>query len=659
MPATAARRYSRLRAAAAVIAVFCAALTAHVHAQAQAADSDPMTLNLKDADIRAFIASMSELTGRNFVVDPRVQGKVTVISAMPTDPDKLYDVFLSILKVQGYTAVPSGDIVKILPEAAARTEGGETQPGGDGAGSERTLTRVLELHHIKAAELVPVLKPLLPAEAHIAAHASSNAIVVADTATNIDRIARIVERIDRKTDRAIEVIPLRHASAEELARVIMSMRPQSPEGGVTPAEQPTLVADKRTNTILLGGDPSARLELRALISHLDTPVLDTGDTEVIYLRYAEASNLVPILQQVATKGEARNGATAGGEATAAAGGTPGLLIQADDATNALVIQAPPDRLRSLKAIVQALDVRRAQVFVEGVIAEVGENKAAELGIQWRTDDQVEGKIGGVSLPGVDAGGINAFPGDPVSLATGLTLGYLKAGNIRVLLRALAGDAYTNVLSTPTLVTLDNEEAEITVGQNVPFVTGQYSNNTTTPDNPFQTFERKDVGVLLKVKPQINEGDAVKLQIEQEVSSVERGTAGPELVTNKRAIKTNVLVDDGQIIVIGGLISDDLQEAVQKVPLLGDIPVLGNLFRNRRSDVVKTNLMVFLRPTIVRDGRLATDLSLGKYSLMRDRQAPPERLQGGPLPKEPSPRLPEITAPAAGTDARRLPGFMTQ
>ncbi|MCG3200272.1 MAG: hypothetical protein NFCOHLIN_00120 [Gammaproteobacteria bacterium] len=617
---------------------------------AYGADSDPMTLNLKDADIRAFIESMAELTGRNFVIDPRVQGKVTVISAMPTDPKTLYEVFVSILKVHGFTAVEAGDVVKIIPDVVAKAQGGDSGPGGSFLGEE-PVTRVIDLKYVTAAELVPVLQPLLPPEAHIAAHNASNAIIISDARANVARLAQIISRIDRKVERDVEVIRLNQASAAEIAKVLNATRPQTPDP-TTGAVPIGVVADERTNSLIIGGDRETRLQLRTLISHLDTPINVQSNVEVIYLRNAVAKDLLETLKEVGKKLDTRSAqdaaaAAAQGAATAApAGGAPEVQIYADEATNALILQGSPERIREMRGIIQALDIRRAQVHVEGVIAEVSAGKAAELGVQWRTNNPDDGFLGGIIFPGTSAGNIQSITPPTFTLGTGLTLGFLEGATVRALLRALATDSATNVLATPSLVTMDNEEAEITVGQNVPFITGQY---TTTGagegvTNPFQTVERKDIGVLLKVKPQINEGDTVKLTLEQEVSSISPDTSGVDIITNKRAIKTNVLVEDGQMIVIGGLIQDDVRQSTQKVPLLGDIPIIGNAFRNRRSDVAKTNLMVFLQPTIVRDMITANNLTMGKYSLIRDKQLVEPFNHVQLLPDVQAPKLPAYSMP---------------
>lgn len=581
----------------------------------------PVTLNLNNADIRALISAVSDMTGRSFVVDPRVQGQVTVISQGPMDRATLYEVFLSVLKVHGFAAVTSGRVVKIVPDAVAKQD---ATPVADGRlpPDESLVTLVVPLQNVDAPSVIAAIQPFVPPTGHLTAHPEGKLIILSDTAANADRTLELIRRIDQAVNREIEVVRLQYAQAQELATVLTGLSAAAPDAA---AQAPAIIADTRTNSLLFGGSRQRRLELRALISHLDTPIERVGSTEVIYLRYAVAEDLAAILRNAgSTPAEGTTAAAQPAAAPAAPSGgplDPSVQILADPATNALIIKAGPDRMREFKNIIRQLDVRRAQVFVEGVIAEVSDNAARELGLQWRSSaSRDDGRIfGGTTFSGTQAGSIDAFPGNPVSLGTGLALGFYSGGTVRALLRALAADTFSNILSTPTLVTLDNEEAEIVVGQNVPFVTGQFTNQSTTPDNPFQTIQRQDVGILLRVKPQINEGDSVKLTLSQEVSSVVPGTTGPDLTTNKRSIKTNVLADDGQVIVIGGLIQNDARESVQKVPLLGDLPLLGNLFRNKRTDNIRTNLMVFLQPHIIRDARSSSNLTASKYDYIRARQ----------------------------------------
>ncbi|MBI4695999.1 MAG: type II secretion system secretin GspD [Gammaproteobacteria bacterium] len=609
-----------------------------------------VTLNLNNADLTAFISAISELTGKNFVVDPRVKGQVTVISAAPTDPNALYEVFLSVLKVHGYAAVPSGKVIKIMPDINARSQGAADLVQGRPQDSERIVTAVIPTQYLNVAELVPLLRPLLPQEAHLAASATADALIIADTASNVDRIMRIVRDLDRDNAFDIEVIPLRNAEARELVTTLQSLPSISGEPQA-PGRQSPIAADERSNSVLIGGPPAVKNRLRSLITALDVPKTAKTDViEVVYLRFARAKDLVELLHGVGDysyKQATESGGKGGGAQqapilpTAGGSGAGGFQVLADEATNALVLQAKPELLVQLKQVIKSLDIRRAQVLVEGIVAEVSSTKADELGIQWKTALNSDGVFAGQRLPGTSAGAITS-PFDTTAtpgFGTGLTLGYFSAGDLRALIRALSGDQYTNVLSTPTLMTLDNAEAKIVVGQNVPFVTGQFTNSTTTSLNPFQTIERKDIGILLKVKPQINEGDTLTLAIEQEVSSVDRTTTASDLVTNKRAISTTVLVDNRQIVVLGGLISDDLTHNRQKVPLLGDVPLLGQLFRNDASDYKKTNLMVFLRPTIVRDRETNRELTGARYEDLRVKQSKQDKEQSFFLRRQAGPSLP--------------------
>ncbi len=607
-------------------------------------DNEELTLNFKGADIHALIATVSELTGRNFVVDPRVKGTVTVVSSAPTRRDALYDVFLSILKVHGFTAIVSGDVTKIVPDVNAKMEAGQVAGGSLNSPGDEVVTVVVPLEHVQAVNLVPILRPLLPQQAHLAAQPDSNMLVVADSAANVERLLRVVRRLDRRNTQDIEIIRLEHAEAEDVVALIESI--ESANRGVPEVKgqaQLPVVADPRTNSIMLGGDsPIEKSRLRALISHLDTPVVGNETIEVIYLKYATAADLVPVLQGVATGGATSVDGTRA-KAKKSGGTSRDVHVQADAVTNALIIQAPPDVMRTLKIVTNKLDIRRAQVLVEGVIAEVTSAHADELGVQWQTNLPSDGIVASTRFPGRVSGPIDSpfDPGDVVGFLDGLTVGYLSGGDLRTLIRALSGDQFANVLSTPSLVTLDNSEAEIVVGQNVPFITGQFTNNATTPDNPFQTIERQDIGILLRVRPQINEGDTVALEISQEISSIAADTVGSDLITNKRSILTNVLVDNRQTVVLGGLISDDLQENTQKIPLLGDLPLIGELFRNSSSDIVKRNLMVFLRPTIMRDKATNVELSGRQYEHIRGVQIEHEQRGGRALLHRDGPILPEF------------------
>jgi general secretion pathway protein D len=624
-----------------------------------AAGAAPVTLNLKDADINALVESMSVLTKKNFIVDPRVKGRVTIVSSKPMDEKELYEVFLAVLGVHGFAAVPSGEVIKIVPAAGAKQESIPTVDRQRGVEPDQIVTRIIQVQNVSAAQIVPILRPLIPPQGHLAAYTPTNVLIISDSAANVERVAAIIARIDLASNEEVEIVPLRHASSTEVVRVLTALEQtkskNDPAAGVgTPTR---MVADERSNSILLSGDKASRLRLRALISHLDTPMDSGGNTQVVYLRYAKAKELVNVLQGVSknlSNEAARNAPMPGqGQAPPGGGGSSGSAglvdIQADEATNSLVITAPPELIRSLRTVIAQLDVRRAQVLVEAVIAEISAEKTAELGVQWGVNGNnaigfTNFDAGTSSLSSVlgVAGAIDFAlnpPGDTApslpkvtedQIPRGLQLG-VGGGDFAVLISALAKDADTNVLSTPTIVTLDNEEAEIVVGQNVPFVTGTYTTSTTGTSNgngsslqsggPFQTIQRQDVGITLKVKPQINEGNAVKLEIAQEVSNVvpsaNAATQGP--TTNKRSIKTKVLVENGQILVLGGLIDESLNESAQKVPVLGDVPVLGNLFRYRDTSRLKRNLMVFLHPVILRDPVQSTLYTSDKYSYIRDQQ----------------------------------------
>ena len=583
-----------------------------VSAASTAKESGRITLNFNATDINAVIAAVSEMTGRNFIVDPRVKGKVTVISHRDLKASEVYQVFLSVLKIHGFSAIPGKNVTKIVPEVNAKQDAVST---GESyiPDSDEFITQILEIKNVDAAQLVPVLRPLVPQRGHLAAYPASNVLVVSDSAANIIRLKKIIKSIDQASSDEIEVVMLQNASAGEVVRIIQQLSPADAKNSKN-----DIIADERTNSILLGGNKSSKLRTKALIAHLDTRVDDGGATQVVYLRNAVAKDLVPVLTGVSKSVGAAKGKTA---ATAVSN----ISIQADENTNALVITAPPDIFRSLRSVIRQLDVRRAQVLVEAVIAEVLIGSEEEFGIQWGAGSAKEGVAGVVNFGlGSTTLASLAATDAPPSLGSGLSL---VAGNptaknpIAALVSALNSDSKSNILSTPSLLTIDNEEAEIVVGQNVPFVTGSYSSTGagSTPTNPFQTVQRQDVGLTLKITPQINEGDAVKLKVQQEVSSVASSAGAVDIVTNKRSIKTNVIVDDGQMIVLGGLVEEKLDDAEQSVPGLGSIPLLGWFFRYNKTSLVKTNLMVFLQPTILKDKATTLSHTGSKYNFMRAKQ----------------------------------------
>ncbi len=619
------------------------------------AQEPTITPNYRDADIRQIIEAVGEVTGRNFIVDPRVTARVTMLSSTPMSPDAFYEAFLSILQVNGYVAMTTGDIIKIVPDAMARQYSGLLNT--DGAAADDIVTQVVQVQNVGAAQLVPILRPLIPQYGHLAAHPGSNMLIVSDRASNVDRMLRIIRRIDQANDDEIEVVRLEHASAAEVVRVLTALT-QTPRTDGAPVTT-SLVSDARTNSVLVGGDRAERLRIRALIAHLDTPLEDGGDTQVRYLRYADAEELATKLQQHFAQQASGDGAAP------SAASSQNVSVWADTQTNALVINAPPKMMRSLMSIVDKLDIKRAQVLVEAIIVEVIADRTAELGVTWAVDDgSSNNPIALTNFPsagpgvvqlGAAVGAGDGAVGDPTGLiGEGITVGVGRLSDNGVsfaaLLTALQGNADTNIISTPTLVTTDNEEASLNVGQEVPFVTGSFSNTggTVGAVNPFQTIQREQVGVKLTITPQINEGgDSLLLQISQEISNIASSAAGAvDLITNERIIETTVIVEDGETLVLGGLLEDTLRESEQRVPILGSIPLLGALFRVQKSDVVKTNLMVFIRPTILRDTAQSRFETNTKYNQIS------EALEGNRIklmPGQQRPSLPPLEAPDNTTD----------
>ncbi len=590
------------------------------------------TLNLKAADINVLISTVAEITGRSFIVDPRVEGRVTVISERPMDTDEVYATFEAVLRTHGYAVVRSGSIDRIVPDAIATREA-----PAEAATPDSPVTRIIPVKHVSALELVNLLRPLLAPEAQLSAHPDSNSLLVSDRAASAERLARIVARIDTAADAEVEVIALRHANASEVARTLGLLA--APPAPGQQASSTRLVADTRTNSVLLSGSRAERLRLRTLAAHLDTPLSGGDSTQVVYLNYARADELAPILTSVA--------ATLTGVAPGAEGQAQSATIVPHGETNALVISAAPAVFRELQAVIRQLDIRRAQVLVEAVIAEVSDELADELGVQWQStnyDGEGSGYIGGTNFPNsAGQGGIVGALTNPLGAvggSGGLNLGYvggritlpigpdgedITVFQVGALVKALRGDGRANVLSQPSIVTLDHQEAEIKVAQEVPFLTGQYVNTSTTggsnqPNNPFQTVERKDVGLILTVTPHVNEGDSVRLDIRQEVSALAATSSGAvDLITNKRELRTSVLVSDGGLLVLGGLSSDEVRQNAQGVPGVSRIPLLGNLFKSRSASKSRRQLMVFLRPTILRDAAVESAVSGERYNLLRAEQ----------------------------------------
>lgn len=638
------------------------------------------TVNFKDAELEELVRFVAQATGKTIIVDPKTKGRVQVISSQPLNKDQLYDLFLSILDVNGFAAVDTGDSVKIIPSRDARSAAAPVVSSAKQRENSEIVTEVIQLRNVSASTLIPVLRPLAPQQAHMAAYGPSNAIIISDAANNIARIRSVIERIDRAAIGDTEVIKLEHASAEEVVRMLEQLdknepgKPQGPE-----VKSVVLVADKRTNSVLISGDDMQRSRARALISHLDGPLAQSGNVKVYYLQYAKAKDLSTtlnkVMQNVAQMAPGAQGQGGTQATTTSSGGKGKATIEADEGTNSLIITAEADVMSSLQAVIERLDIRRAQVLVEAIIVEMTGTRERDLGIQWMFSNS-SGAYGSSSLSNglntqtaaaafgvvqtpttttTGTTGTNTTTVDP-RLALGSVLGSTKGQvlgigrltdnfSFNAVLNALQENTDANILSTPSLLTLDNEEASIVVGQNVPFKTGSYTQtgNASSISSPFETIQRQNVGITLKVTPHINEGDSLVLEITQEVSSLTGAAStvnASDVITNERKIESKVLADNGETIVLGGLIKDDVQETVQKIPLLGDIPFVGRLFRSDSTTKTKTNLMVFLRPVIVREGRILSGATAEKYRYIRNEQLDTRERGTQFLSKKELPLLPE-------------------
>jgi general secretion pathway protein D len=707
--------------------------TGQIHAQnvlqpgtASVRPGEPVTLNFANAEIEAVARTMATITGRNVVVDPRVRGQINLVTEHAVPPAKAFDQFLAALRLQGFTVVEASGLYKVVPEADAKLQGGSVsvaQSGASGPAGGQIVTQIYRLNHESAANLVPVLRPLISPNNTINVSPGTNALVITDYADNLQRLGKIIAAMDVSPASDVEIIPLRHAIANELVPLVVRLIDSGGSAtvpGVAPGQsgggfKTTLLAEPRSNALVLrAANPAQVAQVRSLVQRLDQPAAPgssaaSGNIHVVYLKNADATKLAATLRAAMAAGSGSsagasstpaassstptlgNSLTSTGNSTATSSASSGLgagasssastsnqpstggQIQADPTTNSLIITAPEPQYRQLRAVIDKLDGRRAQVLVESLIVEVNANKLAEFGIQWqgvmgKQGDGTVGVIGtnsgtsGTNILGLTAalasGDTSAIGTAVGGLGGGLNLALAPRINGQYYLGALAnflqnsGDA--NVLSTPNLMTLDNEEAKIVIGNNVPFVTGSYANTggNSGAVNPFQTVERKDVGLMLRVRPQINENGTVKMAIYQEVSKIDDATLkdpnGP--TTSKRSIESNVLVEDGSIIVLGGLLEDSYAQAEDKVPLLGDVPVVGNLFRSENRSRKKTNLMVFLRPVVVRDAAASDALMIDRYESIRALQQQVQPSSGGVLgnvqgaPVLPSLRMERSTAP---------------
>ncbi|MQG95661.1 type II secretion system protein GspD [Pseudomonas sp. MN1F] len=599
-------------------------------------------MNFVDTELVEFIDSVSRITGTTFIVDPRVKGKVTVRTVDRHDADAIYDIFLAQLRAQGYAAVdlPNGS-VKIVPDQAARLEPVPVEPAGkQGEGSDSVATRVFNVRNAASEQMLGILKPLIdPRVGVITPYPAANLLVITDWRSNLQRIDSLLRQLDQVSDEPLQVMPLRHASAADTAQLLTRLLAR--EQG---ADSTQVVADPRSNALLVRGSTE---RVRALLGQLDRPSDNqhNSNTQVMYLRHANAAEVVKVLRGLSQEGAVPGEVAGEGEGkdrpVMAAASDSGIRLEYEEGTNAVVMVGPDSELAAYRSIVEQLDIRRAQVVVEAIIAEVSDIQAQELGVQWLFADEKFGAgivnfgsngVNIANIAGAAASGDNEALGDLLSSTTGATVGFGHIGggfNFAMLINALKGKSGFNLLSTPTLLTLDNAEASILVGQEVPFVTGSVTQNNT---NPYQTIERKEVGVKLRIKPQINVDNSVRLDIVQEVSSIADSRAASDVITNKREIKTKVMVEDNGLVILGGLISDELSTSDQRVPLLGDIPYLGRLFRSDASKNTKQNLMVFIRPRILRDGPSLASLSESKYRTLQQTTPLqlPDLAEGTPL-----------------------------
>ncbi|NLD53339.1 MAG: type II secretion system secretin GspD [Burkholderiaceae bacterium] len=688
---------------------------------AQSQSEETITLNFKDADIDSVVGAFGHLLNKTFVIDPRVRGKISLETPRPVNKDLAYTLLKTVLRQQGFAIVDIGNLVKVVPEADAKLQSGPVETGRvlDRRGDE-IVTQIFQLNHESATNMIPILRPLVSPNNTITAFPNNNSLIITDYAANINRLARIIANLDNpRTGNPVEVVPIKNSIATDVAVAVSRLLDDTARGGnqpgaaVDPGQRVTVMADPRTNSVLLRTNSVAKMQLaRSLIEQLDRPASgEQANMRVVYLRNAEAVKLVEVLRAVLSGDQSAGGSSmspsrnpnpqntlfggsnqqpmggsqpgmtqqqqplqtseaAQGPVTVVAGGA---VIAADPSTNSLIITAPEPVYRNIRAVVDKLDSRRAQVYIESLIVEVSAEKASELGIQWQflspSSSGRSSVIGGTNLPPLSGDGRNIIDASTGSIAQGLNIGLIRSGvsilgtdaiNLGVLARALETELDGNIRATPNLLTLDNEEARIIIGQNVPFITGQYTATGGNLTSPFQTIERQDVGTTLRVRPQVSEGGAVKMQIFQEVSSVQDASLSAGLITNRRAIESNVLVDDGQIVVLGGLIQDTVEGNVSKVPLLGDIPVLGRLFRYDSRSRRKTNLLVFLRPVIIRDASAAWDVTANRYDYIRSRSEGAQLPDLPPLPNYQVPPLQDLPSrpgtPGAPTPPRTPPSL---
>lgn len=688
------RHSSKLLAQALLVAATVPALAAPAQPPAHKVTSGQINLNFKDAEVDSVIGAFGHLLNKSFVIDPRVRGKISLETPRPVNRAQAFALLKTVLRQQGFAIVDLGDLYKVVPEADAKLQSGPVEIGAASArDGDEVITQVFQLNHESANNMIPVLRPLVSPNNTITAFPGNNTLIITDYAANLKRLSKVIATLDSPRPAAeVQVVVIKNSIASDIAVAVSKLMDEGnrgggggPGAGSDPSQRVVVMADPRTNSVLIRSANASKLALaRSLVEQLDRPAnADQANMRVVYLKNAEATKLVEVLQAVLS-GES-NGSSGGsdssfgsnsrnrnsggsmfgdssssssglsssfGDGDSSSGGglgsqsginrdrgnqgpmsikAGGAIIAADPATNSLIITAPEPVYRNIRGVIDQLDSRRAQVYIESLIVEVKANTVAEMGIQWQFGTSRPGQnsvVGGTNF-GTGGSNILAVTQNPAALAAagGLNVGVVRNGvslfgqnflNLGLLARALEAETNSNIRATPNLLTLDNEEARIIIGQNVPFVTGQYATTNNTLSSPFQTIERKDVGTMLRVRPQVSEGGTVKMEIAQEISSVVDTSQAAGIITNRRAIDSNVLVDDGQIVVLGGLIEDTVEGGISKVPLLGDIPGLGRLFRYDNRKRVKTNLLIFLRPVVLRSADQAWDVTANRYDYINQR-----------------------------------------
>lgn len=576
-----------------------------VSAAPEATDEERLAITMRDAEISAVIEWIGEKMHKQIVVDPRVRGKITVLANEPMTVGEAYQVFLAALDMYGYSVSEQDGILRIYPAAMARVTPSEIVENFNALKGGEQIVYVYRASNLSALKLQQLITPLIPPTGYVQAFPDNNSLLIGDDATNVKRVLKLLRQVDTTGQVNIQALKLRYANAEKVAGLVESLV-------VTQGNESFAVAsDQRSNSVLLSGDPATRQRVQQLIEQLDQPIETTGVTRVVYLNYLDAEEVVPILKGLSGSVQESDRDAKNQSVT--------VSIESSKSANAIVMTAPTPMLDLMEKVIKDIDIRRSQVLVEAIIVEVSRDFSETIGVEWNTNQANDDNIEALTSFGLKAGLAGAAPTDTISsiLGAGLSLGYYRNGSLRALAQAIAKNSDANILSTPSILTLDNQEAEILVGSNVPFITGQVTSDSSSTANPFTTIERQDIGLSLKITPKVNEGNAVTLDVLQELESIAESTdIAKDIVTNKRSIKTKVLVEDGTILVLGGLISDEAQLIENKVPFLGDLPLLGTLFKSTTEKQIKKNLMVFIHPVIMDESGSSTRETREKYDYMK-------------------------------------------